>query len=93
MTLFERTVPITLGPAHRLPALLRRGLPHLAPAALAGLVATALATTSAPAAGAAVPGVTYAALAVAALVAWRSRHPALPVLAAVAVTVVAEVLT
>jgi len=35
-------VLITLVPAHRLPAVLRRGLAHLAPAALAALVVTAL---------------------------------------------------
>ena len=37
-----RVVLITLVPAHRLPAVLRRGLTHLAPAALAALVVTAL---------------------------------------------------
>lgn len=87
-----RIVLITLVPAHRLPAVLRRGLPHLAPAALAGLVVTALVGHAGPLA-LVVPGPTHLALAVAGLVAWRVRNPALPVLAAVAVTIVLEVLT
>ncbi|MEJ2890086.1 AzlD domain-containing protein [Actinomycetospora aeridis] len=87
-----RIVLITLVPAHRLPAVLRRGLPHLAPAALAGLVATALAGHAGPGALVA-PGPTHLALAVAGLVAWRFRNPALPVLAAVVVAVAWEVLS
>ncbi|MDD7942311.1 AzlD domain-containing protein [Actinomycetospora lutea] len=88
-----RIVLITLVPAHRLPAVLRRGLPHLAPAALAGLVAVAVVAHVGPQApGPAHPGF-VAALAVAGLVAWRFRNPALPVLAAVAVAIVVEVLS
>jgi branched-subunit amino acid transport protein len=86
-----RVVLITLVPAHRLPAALRRGLAHLAPAALAALVVTALVGHAGPMA-LVVPGPAHLALAAAALVAWRTRNPALPVLAAVAVAVVAEVL-
>ncbi|GAA4904066.1 branched-subunit amino acid transport protein [Actinomycetospora succinea] len=87
-----RTVLITLVPAHRLPAVLRRGLPHLAPAALAGLIVTALVGHAGPLA-LVVPGPTHLALAAAGLVAWRFRNPALPVLAAVAVAIVVEVLS
>ncbi|MEJ2861222.1 AzlD domain-containing protein [Actinomycetospora flava] len=87
-----RIVLITLVPAHRLPAALRRGLPHLAPAALAGLVVTAVVGHAGPAA-LVVPGPTHLALVVAGLVAWRFRNPALPVLAAVAVAIVVEVLS
>jgi branched-subunit amino acid transport protein len=90
-----RTVLITLVPAHRLPAALRRGLGHLAPAALAALVATAVVGhRGVPVL--LVPGPVHAALvalAVAALVAWRTRNPALPVLAAVAVLLCWEVLS
>lgn len=88
-----RVVLITLVPAHRLPAVLRRGLPHLAPAALAGLVAVALVGHVGPAAAGPDRLAFLAALAVAGLVAWRSRNPALPVLAAVAVAIVVEVLS
>jgi branched-subunit amino acid transport protein len=87
-----RVVLITLVPAHRLPAVLRRGLAHLAPAALATLVVTAIVGHQGLGA-LVVPGPTHLALAVAALVAWRFRNPALPVLAAVAVTIVVEVLS
>jgi branched-subunit amino acid transport protein len=90
-----RAVLIVLVPAHRLPAVLRRALGHLAPAALAALVATAVVGhRGLPAL--AVPGpvhLTLVALAVAALVAWRTRNPALPVLAAVAVLLLWEVLS
>ncbi len=86
-----RVVLITLVPAHRLPAVLRRGLAHLAPAALATLVVTAL-VGDRGATALVVPGPMHLALAVAAVVAWRFRNPALPVLAAVAVMVVVEVL-
>jgi branched-subunit amino acid transport protein len=85
---------VTVVPAHRLPAGLRRALGHLAPAALAALVATAVAGHRGPAA-LLHPG-TYpvlAALAVAAVVAWRTRRAALPVLAAVAVLSCWEVLS
>ena len=91
-----RIVLITLVPAHRLPAVLRRGLPHLAPAALAGLVAVAVVGHAGPLA-LVVPGPTHlaflAGLAAAGLVAWRFRNPALPVLAAVAVAILVEVLS
>ena len=91
-TYLLRVVLITVVPAHRLPAPLRRGLAHLAPAALAALVATALVGHGGPVA-LVVPGPTHLALAAAGLVAWRSRNPALPVLAAVAVAIVIEVLS
>jgi branched-subunit amino acid transport protein len=87
-----RVVLITLVPAHRLPAVLRRGLAHLAPAALAALVVTAL-VGHRGAMALVVPGPMHLALGVAAVVAWRFRNPALPVLAAVAVMVVVEVLS
>jgi branched-subunit amino acid transport protein len=87
-----RVVLITVVPAHRLPAALRRALAHLAPAALAALIATAVVGhRGLPAL--LVPGPMHAALAVAALVAWRVRNPALPVLAAAAVLLVGEVLS
>lgn len=89
-----RTVLVTVVPAHRLPAALRRALGHLAPAALAALVATAVTGHRGPAA--LLASSTYpvlAALAVAAVVAWRIRRPALPVLAAVAVLLCWEVLS
>jgi branched-subunit amino acid transport protein len=90
-----RTVLITLVPAHRLPATVRRGLGHLAPAALAALVATAVVGhRGVPVL--LVPGPVHTALvalAAAALVAWRTRNPALPVLAAVAVAIVTEAVT
>jgi branched-subunit amino acid transport protein len=92
-----RTVLVTVVPAHRLPAAARRALGHLAPAALAALVATAVAGHRGPAAllhPGTVPVLT--ALAVAALVAWRTRRrprPALPILAAVAVMIIWEVLS
>ncbi len=90
-----RTVLVTVVPAHRLPAALRRGLGHLAPAALGALVATAVAGhRGVPALLVAGPvHAALVALAVAAPVAWRSRNPALPVLAAVAVAVLIEVLS
>jgi branched-subunit amino acid transport protein len=87
-----RVVLITLVPAHRLPAVMRRGLAHLAPAALAALVVTAL-VGSRGVTALVVPGPMHLALAVAAIVAWRFRNPALPVLAAVAVMIVLEVLS
>jgi branched-subunit amino acid transport protein len=90
-----RTVLIIVVPAHRLPAALRRALGHLAPAALAALVATAVVGhRGLPAL--VVPGPLHTALvalAVAALVAWRTRNPAPPVLAAVAVAALGEVLS
>jgi branched-subunit amino acid transport protein len=86
-----RVVLIALVPAHRLPAVLRRGLAHLAPAALAALVVTAL-VGHRGAMALVVPGPMHLALGVAAVVAWRFRNPALPVLAAVAVMIVLEVL-
>jgi branched-subunit amino acid transport protein len=86
-----RVVLITLVPAHRLPAVLRRGLAHLAPAALAALVVTALVGHQG-ATALVMPGPMHLALGVAAVVAWRFRNPALPVLAAVAVMIVLEVL-
>ncbi|MHC1558800.1 AzlD domain-containing protein [Actinomycetospora sp. C-140] len=87
-----RVLLITVVPARRLPPALRRGLGHLAPAALAALVATALVghrglgalVTLSPA---------HVGLAVAALVALRFRNPAVGVLAAVAVVLTWEVLT
>ena len=87
-----RAVLITVVPAHRLPAAMRRSLAHLAPAALAALVATALVGHRGPTA-LVVPGPMHLALALAALVAWRFRNPALPVLAAVAVMIVTEALS
>jgi branched-subunit amino acid transport protein len=93
-----RTVLVTVVPAHRLPPALRRALAHLAPAALAALVATAVVGhRGLPAL--VVPGpahtthVALVALAVAALIAWRTRNPAPPVLAAVAVASLWEVLS
>lgn len=87
-----RVVLITVIPAHRLPAALRRALAHLAPAALAALVVTALVGhRGLPAL--LVPGPMHLALAVAALIAWRVRNPALPVLAAAAVLLCWEMLS
>lgn len=86
-----RTVLITVIPAHRLPALLRRTLSHLAPAAFAALVVTALVGRGGLPALVTV-GPTHVALLVAGLLAWRIRNLAVPVLAAAAVVIIWEVL-
>lgn len=86
-----RTVLINVVPAHRLPAALRRAMGHLAPAALAALVVTALVGRGGLPALVTV-GPMHVALVVAGLVAWRVRNPAPPVLAAAAVLIIWEVL-
>jgi branched-subunit amino acid transport protein len=87
-----RVALITLVPARRLPASLQRGLTHLAPAAFAALVVTALVGDGGLVA-LVTPSAAHVALLAAGLVALRVRNLAVPVVTAVAVTVLLEVLT
>ncbi|MGQ0577270.1 MAG: AzlD domain-containing protein [Pseudonocardia sp.] len=78
-----RAAAITLLPAARLPAAVRRLLEHAAPAAIAAMVGAGIAGGAAlPDLGARLP--VLVAAAVAALLAWRRRGLVLPVLAGLA---------
>ena len=79
-------------PADRLPAAVRRALAHVGPAVLGALVVTGLIGHRGPAA-LLVPSASHLALLVAGLVAWRIRNLAAPIAAALAVMVVAQVLS
>jgi branched-subunit amino acid transport protein len=83
---------ITLLPADRLPPRLRRSLRHAGPAVLGALVVTGLAGHG-DAAALLVPSARHLALLVAGLVAWRFRNLAAPIAAALAVMVVAGLLS
>ena len=79
---------IALLPADRLPAALRRALPHVGPAVLAALVVSSLAGSGGPAALFA-PSAQHVALLAAALVAVWIRNLAAPIAVAVLVMLVA----
>jgi branched-subunit amino acid transport protein len=75
---------VTLMPADRLPERARRTLRHLGPAVLSTLLVTGLADGHATAIWS--PSTRHVALLAAAVVAWRFRNVALPLAAAVAVS-------
>jgi branched-subunit amino acid transport protein len=79
---------ITLVPADRLPPGLWRALRHAGPAVLSALIVTGLAGHG-DAAALLVPSARHLALLIAGLVAWRFRNLAAPIAAALAVMVVA----
>jgi branched-subunit amino acid transport protein len=75
---------ITVFPADRLPARVRRPLPHVGPAALAALIVSGLAGPGGPAA-VFTPAAEHIALLAAGLVAWRFRNLVAPIVAALLV--------
>jgi branched-subunit amino acid transport protein len=83
---------IGLLPADRLPAAVRRSLPHVGPAVLGALVVTGLVGQGGPAA-LLQPSPRHLALLAAGLVAWRIRNLAAPMAAALAVMLLAQVLS
>jgi len=86
VSLAFRVAPITVLPAARLPASVRRLLDHAAPAAIAAMVGTGIAGGAAVSdLGPRLPVLLGAA--VAAVVAWRRRSLVLPVAAGLAVSV------
>jgi branched-subunit amino acid transport protein len=73
---------ITVLPAERLPARVHRAFDEVAPAVLAAIVVTHVVRAAGPGD---IPWETLAAVLAAAVVAWRSRNLALPVIVGVAV--------